>query len=415
MPTLMEMSSSSTTAPRASVRPEIQALRAVAIGCVMLYHFWPAALPAGFVGVDVFFVVSGFLITGLLLRDAERFDRVRLREFYVRRMRRILPAALAVLSACAAATLLLVPRAEWRPFLQQVLSSGLYVENWHLARDSQIPAEADLESTPVQHFWSLSVEEQFYLVWPLLIIVALRLAMVSGRRRLDLVAAILAIATVASFVHGVALTGQDNNLAYFSTLSRAWEFGVGGLLALAPAIAGERLRRTRALAMWAGVAAITVAALTFTDHERFPGSIALLPVLGTAAVIWAGMPRATLSLAPVAALRPVQWFGDVSYSLYLWHWPIIMFTPYVTGQPSAAPVMVLLLGLSIAVAAASKRWIEDPFRRSPSRERVRMPRLRRIAVTSGTAFAAVALLTSGVAGYGIDEPKERLRPSYERE
>ncbi len=143
----------------------------------------PPSLPAGFVGVDVFFVVSGFLITGLLLRDAERYGRVRLREFYVRRARRILPAALVVLSACAVATLLFVPRVEWRPFLQQILSSSLYVQNWHLARDSQIPSRADLESTPVQHFWSLSVEEQFYLVWPLLIILALWLAMRLGRRR----------------------------------------------------------------------------------------------------------------------------------------------------------------------------------------------------------------------------------------
>lgn len=390
------------------MRPEIQALRAVAIGCVVLYHFWPAVLPAGFVGVDVFFVVSGFLITGLLLRDAERYDRVRLREFYLRRLRRILPAALVVLSACAAATLLFVPRAEWRPFLQQVLSSGLYVQNWHLARDSQIPRRADLESTPVQHFWSLSVEEQFYLVWPLLIIAALWLATRLGRRRLAVVAAVLGVATAASFVHGMILTGQDHNVAYFSTLSRAWEFGVGGLLALLPVLVGERLRRTRALASWAGLAAIAVAALTFTDPEAFPGWIALLPVLGTAAVIWAGMPRAALSPAPVAGLRPVQWFGDLSYSLYLWHWPIIMFTPYLTGQPSQAPVMVLLLVLSVLVADASKRWIEDPFRRVVPRERLRMPRARRIGVASGAAIAAVVLLTSGVTGYTVEKPHADL-------
>lgn len=402
------MSSPSTTVGRAPVRPEIQALRAVAIGCVVLYHFWPAALPAGFVGVDVFFVVSGFLITGLLLRDVERFDRVRLREFYVRRIRRILPAALVVLSACAVATLLFVPRTEWRPFLQQILSSALYVQNWHEVRDSQIPKRADLESTPVQHFWSLSVEEQFYLLWPLLIIGALWLAVRLGRRRLLVVAGVLAVATVASFVHSVVLTGQDHNIAYFSTLSRAWEFGVGGLLALAPALAGERLRRTRALATWVGLAAIAVAALTFTDNELFPGTIALLPVLGTAVVIWAGMPRAALSLAPVAALRPVQWFGGISYSLYLWHWPIIMFTPFITGQPSQAPVMVLLLLLSIAVADASRRWIEDPFRRPMPRARVRMPRTRRIVVAAGAAAAAVVLLTSGITGYTVEKPSAQL-------
>lgn len=357
------MSSASSVAQRSSVRPEIQALRAVAIGCVLLYHFWPAALPAGFVGVDVFFVVSGFLITGLLLRDAERHDRVRLKEFYVRRSRRIVPAAMVVLTACAAATLFFVPRREWGPFLQQTLSSALYVENWHLARDSQIPERADLASTPVQHFWSLSVEEQFYLVWPLLIILALWLAARSGRRRTETLAAVLVLTTVASFVHGSLLTLQDHNLAYFSTLARGWEFGVGGLLALLPRSEGDRLRRTRAAAGWAGLAAIAFAALAFTDEDRFPGTIALLPVLGTAAIIWAGMPRAALSLAPVAGWRPVQWFGDISYSLYLWHWPIIMFTPYITGQPTPAIGMVLLLLLSIGIADASKRWVEDPFRR----------------------------------------------------
>ncbi len=388
------------------MRPEIQALRAVAIGCVLLYHFWPAALPAGFVGVDVFFVVSGFLITGLLLRDAERHDRVRLTAFYMRRIRRILPAAMVVLTACAVATLVFVPRAEWPPFLQQTLSSALYVENWHLARDSLIPASADLESTPVQHFWSLSVEEQFYLVWPILIIGALWLAARTGRRRSQVLAAVLVVTTVASFVHGTLLTLQDHNLAYFSTLARGWEFGVGGLLALLPAIEGDRLRRTRAVAGWAGLAAIAFAALAFTDGDRFPGTIALLPVLGTAAIIVSGMPRAALSLAPVAALPLVQWFGGISYSLYLWHWPIIMFTPYITGRPSQAPVMVLLLVLSIAVADASKRWIEDPFRRpagtTAPEAGARSGRMRRIAVASAAAVSVLVLLTSGVAGYAVE-------------
>lgn len=404
------MVGSPSSTPQSMTRPEIQALRAVAIGCVVAYHFWPAALPAGFVGVDVFFVVSGFLITGLLLRDAERFDRIRLRTFYMRRIRRILPAALVVLTLSAVATLVFVPRIEWRAFLQQILSSALYVENWHLARDSQIPARADLESTPVQHFWSLSVEEQFYLVWPLLIVLALWLATRSGRRRLDVIAAVLAVTTLASFVHGTILTLEDHNLAYFSTLARAWEFGVGGLLALAPQVTGERLRRTRALAGWAGLAVIAVAALTFTDGEAFPGSIALLPVLGTAAVIWGGMPRGPLSLAPVAALGPVQWFGGISYSLYLWHWPIIMFTPYLTGRPSEAPVMVLLFVLSIVIADASKRWIEDPFRAPATAAVPRVPagRVRRVGVASAAAAATIVLLTSGVTGYTVEKPQAQM-------
>jgi peptidoglycan/LPS O-acetylase OafA/YrhL len=260
------------------------------------------------------------------------------------------------------------------------------------------------------------VEEQFYLVWPLLIILALWLATRLGRRRMQVIAAVLAVTTVASFVHGTLLTQHDHNLAYFSTLARAWEFGVGGLLVLVPQVTGERFRRTRALAGWAGIAAIAVAALTFTDSEAFPGSVALLPVLGTAAVIWGGMPRAALSLAPVAALRPVQWFGGISYSLYLWHWPIIMFTPYLTGQPSEAPVMVLLLMLSIAVADASKRWIEDPFRaRTTASPRVPVGRVRRIGVASAAAAAAIVLLTSGVTGYTVEKPQAQMCETHRSE
>ncbi|WP_344999852.1 hypothetical protein [Agromyces bauzanensis] len=161
------------------------------------------------------------------------------------------------------------------------------------------------------------MEEQFYLIWPLLIIGALWLATRSGRRRVQSLAAVLVVMTVASFLYGTLRTMHDHNLAYFSTLARGWEFGVGGILALLSTLHGERLRRTRAAAGWAGLAAIAIATLMFTDVDRFPGTIALLPVLGTAAIIWAGMPRAALSLAPVAALPLVQWFGGISYSLYL--------------------------------------------------------------------------------------------------
>lgn len=402
-------------APRgAATRPEIQALRAVAIGAVLVYHFWPRGAPSGFAGVDVFFVVSGFLITGLLVRDVAVSGRVDLTTFYIRRARRIIPAALVVLATCALATLAFVPRVEWRPFLQQILSSALYVENWHLARDSQIPRRADLESTPVQHFWSLSVEEQFYLLWPLLIITAVVLARRSSRRML-FVAVVLGAATLASFVHGVTLTAVDHNLAYFSTFARAWEFGVGGLLALAPAVRSDRLVRTRALAGWLGLIAIVVSVVSYTDPELFPGYLALVPVLGTALVIGAGMPGLAWSVAPLARLGIVQWFGGISYSLYLWHWPIIMFTPYITGQPSEAPVMLLLLGLTIAVAAASKRWIEDPFR-APSRRNERSTRtpkrvsFRALAIITASLF----IVATGVVGYTVEKPRHALLCESER-
>lgn len=353
------------------MRPEIQALRALAVGAVVLHHGWPAVAPAGYMGVDVFFVVSGFLITALLLRESARTGRISLRDFYVRRARRILPAAMAVLVVVTVLTSLVVPRSEWRAYFREVIASALYFENWLLAADSQDPARDDLASTPVQHFWSLSVEEQFYLAWPLLIIAAIAFAARRARDPRRALLVVLGTATVASFAWNVALTAQDHNLAYFSTFTRVWEFGVGGILAiLAPEVRPGR-ERTRAVTGWLGLVLIAVPIATFRTPEVFPGLVALVPVAGALAVIWAGMPAAPWSPARVTGLPPVQWTGDISYSLYLWHWPIFMFVPFFTGVPSPPWLMVLLVVASFAVAAASKRWIEDPARFGGVRSRCR--------------------------------------------
>lgn len=361
--TLVWMGAANTARTRTTVRPEVQALRAVAVGAVVLHHGWPAVAPAGYMGVDVFFVVSGFLITGLLLRDVARTGRMRLGDFYLRRARRILPAALVVLLAVVLATVCLAPPRLWGVWLREVVASGLYFQNWLLLADSQNPALADLDSSPVQHFWSLSVEEQFYLVWPLLLLLGLWLATRRGVNRVVVLAVVLGVVTAASFVLEVMATAADHNVAYFSTLTRAWEFGVGGILAL---VAGTPLAARHALragVSWAGLALIVVPILTFRVTEAFPGVVVLAPVLGTLAVIWAGMPEVAWSPARLAGLRPVQWLGDISYSLYLWHWPIFMFVPYVTGMPSPAWLMALLVAASITVAGLSKRFVEDPLRR----------------------------------------------------
>ncbi|WP_164863606.1 acyltransferase [Agromyces sp. LHK192] len=378
---------------RSGTRPEIQALRALAVGAVVLHHGWPAVAPAGYLGVDVFFVVSGFLITGMLFREHQRDGRISLGRFYLRRARRILPAAVVVLAAVAAATLAFVPKQEWFQWFREIVASALYVENWQLAADSQNPARDDLASTPVQHFWSLSVEEQFYLVWPLLLILALWVAARRGYDARRVVLLGLGAVTVGSFALCLAVTAQDHNLAYFSTLTRTWEFGVGGLLAVLLATGRARAggANLRAAASWLGLAAILAPILTFRTPEAFPGAVALLPVLGTALVIWAGMPAPRWSPSGIAGLAPVQWAGDLSYSLYLWHWPIIMFAPYVTGVASPPWMMVLLIVLSFAVAAASKRWIEDPFRRAGSSARARP-----LALVGSFALSMALIVGAGV-------------------
>lgn len=379
---------------RSTVRPEIQALRAVAVGAVVLHHGWPAVAPAGYMGVDVFFVVSGYLITALLLREVARTGRISLGDFYLRRARRILPAAVVVLLAVSAATLALVPHRDWADWFRQIVASALYYENWQLAADSQTPARAELASTPVQHFWSLSVEEQFYLVWPLLLILAIVVARRRGRSVVPTLLVVLGVVTAASFAHSVVLTIGDHNLAYFSTIARTWEFGAGGLLAVlaaSPAIGWERLRSA---VSWVGLALIVVPIVTFRDPQGFPGPWALLPVAGTLAVIWAGLPATRWSTAGLARLRPVQWLGDVSYSLYLWHWPIFMFTPFLIGRPSPAWVMVLLVVLSLLVAGLSKALIEDPFR----------TRTNPVSARPGVLLGAIGMIVAAVVGAGLVAP-----------
>ncbi|MBM7829599.1 peptidoglycan/LPS O-acetylase OafA/YrhL [Agromyces cerinus] len=360
----------------------------------MLHHGWPAVAPAGYMGVDVFFVVSGFLITGLLLRDAERRGRISLRTFYLRRARRILPAALIVLAAVSVLTIALVPQREWRSWFREIVASALYYENWQLAIDSQIPRRADLESTPVQHFWSLSVEEQFYLFWPLLLIVAIWFAARRGVGSRRVLLPLLGAVTAASFVHCIVLTVQEPALAYFSTFTRMWEFGVGGLLALVAATPLRGHEPLRAAVSIAGLVVIVVPIVAFRSPDYFPGAIVLAPVVGTLAVIWAGMPQLAWSPARLAALPPVQWMGDVSYSLYLWHWPIFMFVPYLTGLPSPPWLMVLLVAFSFLVAGLSKRYIEDPFRTPTHGLRARP------SVVLGGMAAVIAL----VVGAGMVAP-----------
>jgi peptidoglycan/LPS O-acetylase OafA/YrhL len=349
---------------RSALRAEIQALRALAVALVLVYHLWPAVLPGGFVGVDVFFAISGFLITSLLLREAERDGSVSLRAFWARRARRILPAALLTVLVCALATVALVPLTRWQQFFAEMRASTAYVQNWKLAGDAVDYLAAANAPSPVQHYWSLSIEEQFYLVWPVLIAVAVRVTRgrpVQARRRA--VAVVLAAATGLSLVYSIVHTSADPAAAYFVTPTRAWELGAGALLALAAPF-DRSPAAARAVLSWVGLAAIAVAALAYSHATPFPGHAALLPVLGALAVIRAGLPAGRWSPARVMTPRPVQFLGDVSYSVYLWHWPLIVFAPFVVAADGAV-VKVAIGAASILAAWLTKRLVEDPARTTP--------------------------------------------------
>ncbi len=348
------------------LRAEIQALRALAVALVVVFHLWPAVLPGGFIGVDVFFVISGFLITSLLLREIDRTGRISLPGFWARRARRILPAALVTLAVCAVATIVWVPLNDWPQFFAELRASTAYVQNWRLAATAvdYFAAAASVHS-PVQHFWSLSVEEQFYLVWPVLLLGACA-------RRWS-VGLVMAALTLLSLGYSIRTTAANPAAAYFITPTRAWEFGAGGLLAWAPARA-----RPSAVLSAAGLGAIVAAAFAYTVETPFPGAAALLPVLGTVAAVRAGAPTRALGFAPV------QFLGGISYSAYLWHWPLLTLAPFVTGREVHTDTRIVILMLTVLLAWLSKILIEDPVRAA------RFLTRRRASFTLAVAGAATA-------------------------
>ncbi|MDT0275043.1 acyltransferase family protein [Blastococcus goldschmidtiae] len=353
-----------TAAPAgATFRADIQGLRAVAVGLVVLYHLWPNRLTGGFVGVDVFFVISGFLITSHLWMHPPGSARD-LAQFWARRVRRLLPASLLVLAATAVATRVVAPETQWAATAREIIASALYVQNWQLASTSVDYLLAGAAASPVQHFWSLSVEEQFYLLWPVFILLMAGLAAWTGLSLRVVGGGGVALLVVASLAYSIHATATEPAAAYFVTPARIWEMAAGGLLALA--ISGRSTRmgtgRARIGLAWLGYATIGFAALTYSAATPFPGVAALLPVLGAVAVLAAAAPEGRFGPGRVLHRRPVQGLGDWSYSVYLWHWPLIVLLPHVSGGHLGRLDKVTVLVLSVVLAGVTKRLVEDRWR-----------------------------------------------------
>jgi peptidoglycan/LPS O-acetylase OafA/YrhL len=372
-------------------RADIQALRAVAVALVVGYHLTPGVVSGGYVGVDVFFVISGFLITSHLVREHERSGRIALRAFYVRRIRRLLPAALLVLLVLVVAYAVVMPESTRQQGYREIIASALYVENWVLAFSAVDYLGAAAAPSLVQHYWSLSVEEQFYIVWPLLIVVvgwiSLRTSPGAGsRNRMIALWAVFGVSLLASIV----VTAVDPEWAYFVTPVRAWEFAAGGLVALHAWRPVEGREAARTVASWAGLMAIAASALLYTPDTPFPGSAALVPVLGTVLVIVARDPRTRWSPMLLGRTAPVQFLGGVSYSVYLWHWPLIILYPVVVGHEPGWRGTAVVLVATLLVATASKRLVEDPF----LRRRQRAPRFWPTAAATAGAMAVLVVVST---------------------
>jgi peptidoglycan/LPS O-acetylase OafA/YrhL len=342
----------------AKFRPDIEGLRAFAVVSVVLYHADLFGVTGGYIGVDVFFVISGFLITRLLLEAIGEHGIRALPTFYTRRIRRLLPAAMTVVVATVVAARIWAPPLSVRPIAVDGIFTTFYGLNYRLAVEgTQYLNEASTPS-PLQHFWSLAVEEQFYLCWPILIVLVVYL----GRRhRNALLGVLLAAIVLGSFYYSVVLTRADAPWAYFSLATRAWELGLGGLVALG-ATWLARLPGPVALAGGAlGLAAVLVAAFVFTNQTPYPGSAAALPVVGAAVLIACGC-AGQRGVGVLLGLRPLQFGGRVSYSWYLWHWPMLIIAPMILGHGLTWWQRLAVVALSLGAAVLSFKLIENPAR-----------------------------------------------------
>ncbi|MDT0327508.1 acyltransferase family protein [Nocardiopsis lambiniae] len=369
-----------STPERGGFRPEIEGLRAVAVLLVAGYHIWFGRVSGG---VDVFLLLTGFLITGSLVRSAERHGRIDVLGFWTRLLRRLTPAVGVVLVAILAMTYLWLPRSRWPDVISEVYAAALYHENWALARAAVDYLAREGAPSPVQHFWSLSIQGQFYVLWPLLL-GAVLLAVGRSRIRHAALVAIGAV-LVLSLAYSMWITAVDQPWAYFDTGARLWEFALGGVLALVV----HRLtppRPVRVILGWVGLVALVLCGVLLPVSSLFPGYAALWPTLAAVAVIVAGDSGSRFGVDRLLTRRPLMALGGLSYALYLWHWPILVVHLQLTGRSLATPLGgAAVLGLSLVLAWVTKRIVEG------GAERITL-RVRRAWLPAWSASLAALLL-----------------------
>ncbi|QNA91990.1 MULTISPECIES: acyltransferase family protein [unclassified Microbacterium] len=385
--------------PRSNFRLDIQGLRAVAVIAVVVYHSIPDALPGGYTGVDVFFVISGFLITDHLYRGYVATGRVDFAKFYSRRALRILPAALLVVLLTVVASAIFLPPLLLEETLSAAIATALYVPNMYFAFTGTNYLAETVPSV-FQHYWSLGVEEQFYVLWPLTLLLVLA---ITKKNRRWLVP-ILGILILVSFVAGILLTVRSQPWAFFSLPTRAWELGTGGVLAIVLARLPKSVRLSRPVSgaiAAVGFAGLLWAFFVFDETVAFPGVAAAIPVVSTACLLLAGA-HGSHVFSQILTNRVAIFIGAISYSMYLVHWPLIVITEAHVGYENPLPIWVaLVLGAcSVPLGYLSYRFVEQPTRRL--RFAASMPRRTVIMSTAVSASIAAILLIALPAVSGRD-------------
>lgn len=394
----------------------------------MLYHAGVDQLSGGFLGVDLFFVLSGFLITDLLLRELHRTGRISLRAFWSRRARRLLPASSLVLVATAVASAFVLPALQRAAVARDILWAAGFSANWRFAHQHTDYLAQDRQESPVLHFWSLGVEEQFYVVWPLLILLIVAVVarrgttgLTQAHRTRTAVGVVIAAVIVASFGYGLVETVQNQPYAFFGTPSRAWQLGVGALLAVAvPFLARVGIAARTGFAV-AGLTGFGWALLNLKESGSgtpYPGWLALVPTLSAALLVAAGTAATPTIVGRVLAVRPLQRIGDLSYSWYLWHFPVLILGG-VYFESGSARTQATLVIVSLVLAWASYRFVESPLRSLPS-----LVRSSARSLTVGVGLVAVAGVAAcavpwigpapAAAVVGLDGQRATLQPSPEQ-
>jgi peptidoglycan/LPS O-acetylase OafA/YrhL len=368
---------------RGGFRPDIEGLRAVAMSCALLAHGGVAVAAGGYIGVDMFYVISGFLITGLLMREVEKRGTINLVNFYARRARRLLPAATLVVGVVVVLSLILLPPARQLTVSGDAIASSLYFANWRFTAQAADYFAPISETSPLQHYWSLGVEEQFYFMWPIILLAAVFLLgrFIPIKRGAALMVAF--VLTAASFAYSITYTQEAPSQAYFSTFTRAWELGIGAILALVAIPVVSRWKAATIAGV--GLGMIALATILYSGATPYPGVAALLPVFGTAAIIFAGTSGQMAGPLRVLATPPVRYFGRISYSTYLWHWPALIFATEIWG-PLALWQAAIAIAVAIGLASLTYHTVERPFTRS---KRLAVLPRRSLALGAGCAVAGV--------------------------